>query len=116
MKLSPELAAKCLALAGVAPLPANCSEKQFQAAVVAEAERLGWAAYHTYDSRRSAAGFPDLVLIRGGRLIAAELKVKRNKTTAAQEAWLALFAAVPGCRACRWLPEMWAEITKELGE
>lgn len=114
MKLSPELTALALALAGASPVPANCSEKRFQAAVVAEAERLGWECFHVHDSRRSAAGFPDLILIRAGRLIAAELKVGKNKTTAAQEAWLALFAGVPGVTAARWRPEMWAEIAKEL--
>jgi hypothetical protein len=33
--------------------------------------------YHTFDSQHSAAGFPDLVMARGRRLVAAELKTER---------------------------------------
>ena len=40
------------------------TEKQWQALVQETAQLAGWMAYHTYDSRRSAAGFPDLVLAR----------------------------------------------------
>ena len=36
------------------------TEKGFQAAVVELARLRGWLVYHTYDSRRSAKGFPDL--------------------------------------------------------
>jgi hypothetical protein len=37
----------------------------------------GWLVYHTHDSRRSAAGFPDLVFLRDGAMIVAECKWKR---------------------------------------
>jgi hypothetical protein len=40
------------------------TEAQFQAQVVELAEWLGYAWYHAHDSRRSPAGFPDLVLVR----------------------------------------------------
>ena len=43
------------------------TEKAFQTAVVELAELCGWKVYHTYDSRRSAPGFPDLVLGPGNR-------------------------------------------------
>ena len=109
-----DLKARCLALAGLAPVSADSSEREFQAELIAEALRRGWACYHTFDSRRSVAGFPDLVMLRAGSLIAAELKVKKNKTTAAQEAWLSLFGMVPGVRVFRWRPEDWADIVKEL--
>ena len=42
------------------------TEKKFQAAVLQIANMYGWLAYHTHDSRRSAPGFPDLVLVRNG--------------------------------------------------
>src|SRR5688572_19177552 len=40
------------------------TERAFQAQVVKYARLMGWTAYHTHDSRRSQAGFPDLVLVR----------------------------------------------------
>jgi hypothetical protein len=96
--------------------PAGCSERDFQARVIDLAERHGWECFHVYDSRRSAAGFPDLVLVRYGLLLFAELKVKKNKTTAAQERWLELLAAVPGVRVRRWRETDWMTIVAELTE
>lgn len=63
-------------------------EKQFQQLVLEAAQLLGWRAYHTFDSRRSQAGFPDLVLVRGGRLVFAELKTDDGSLAGDQHAWL----------------------------
>ena len=52
------------------------------------ASRLGYLCYHTHDSRRSTAGFPDLVMVSPHRLVFAELKKEKGKATAAQEDWL----------------------------
>lgn len=38
-------------------------EKVFQAQVLDLAHLSGWLCYHTHNSRRSAPGFPDLVLV-----------------------------------------------------
>lgn len=82
------------------------SEKAWQAKVVETARWRGWLAYHTHDSRRSAAGFPDLVLVRGDRLIFAELKTDAGKVTPAQNAWLdRLGDAVPEVYV--WRPKDW---------
>ena len=62
-------------------------EKDWQKQVVAIARRCGWAVYHTYDSRRSAPGYPDLTLVRE-RLVFAELKREDGKLSSAQEEWL----------------------------
>lgn len=48
-----------------------------------------WRHYHTYRSKHSPAGFPDECAIRGDRLLFAELKRERGKTSPAQDAWLA---------------------------
>jgi hypothetical protein len=82
-------------------------EKQFLAVVVEAARLLGWRVYHTYDSRRSAAGFPDLVAVRGPRLVVAELKTAAGKTSADQNEWLAALAAVPGVEVYEWRPDDW---------
>lgn len=67
------------------------TEEQFLQWVINAAEQLGWVReliYHTRNSQRSTAGFPDLVLCRPPRLLWVELKLKpHNKLTAAQELW-----------------------------
>jgi len=60
------------------------------------------------------AGFPDLVLVRGPRIIVAELKTRRTKPTIEQVAWLQAFEAA-GVPAYCWRPEEWAEIEEILG-
>lgn len=66
------------------------TEKDWQGQVEQLAARLNWRFYHTHNSRHSGSGFPDLVLVRRGRLIFAELKTdaKASKVTDAQAAWL----------------------------
>ncbi len=94
--------------------PERISEKEFQARVVAYAKRCGWTLiYHTYDSRRSKEGFPDLLFLRGKKIIVAELKVPPNVATDAQLQWLDGFRAAK-VLAYLWTPEDWAEIVKVL--
>lgn len=68
------------------------SEKAFQAAVRKKAEDNGWLVYAVRDSRQTPAGWPDLTLIRGGRLMFWELKMPKKKPTAAQQKWLGALA------------------------
>jgi hypothetical protein len=91
------------------------SEKEFQAQVVALARRCGFRVYHTYNSRRSAAGFPDLVLVHAGRgeIVYAELKVPPNKLTPEQAAWIEALRAA-GQRAFVWTPDDWTTIEETL--
>lgn len=63
------------------------SERDFQLAVMQLAKFQGWLTYHTFNSRHSEPGFPDLVMVRDGQLIFAELKVGKNKPTEAQKMW-----------------------------
>lgn len=62
-------------------------EKDWQAKIVRAAHAAGWGVYHTYDSRRSMAGFPDLVLWHGGHGVIAfrEIKTNTGKVAPAQE-------------------------------
>ena len=64
------------------------TEAAFQVHVVGLLRRYGWKSYHTRDSRRSDPGFPDLVAVRAGRLLAIELKTLRGRATEEQMAWL----------------------------
>lgn len=102
------------AAVAVPALPPNCSEKVFQARVIALAESNGWECYHPFDSRRSAAGYPDLTLVRGPELIYAELKTDVGRVTADQQRWQELLAAVPGVRVRLWRPRDWDAIVAEL--
>jgi len=70
------------------------TERQFQDnQVIRLAEMLGYIVYHTHDSRRSNAGFPDLVMVhpdQPGRVIIAELKRVGGRPTDEQVIWLSL--------------------------
>ena len=91
------------------------AEADLDAAVVKEAKRCGWLTYHTRNSRKSEAGFPDRVLVRGNRVIFAELKSATGRLTAAQETWREALQAVGGNVVYRvWHPADWQAIIEEL--
>lgn len=89
------------------------SEKQFQAAVVEYAELNGWLVYHTYNSRRSNPGFPDLAMVRGLRLVFAELKSEKGRESKAQAQWLDALSRVTS-EVWLWRPSHWPEIERVL--
>ena len=64
------------------------TEKDLQALVVGAADAGGWLVYHTHDSRRSPAGFPDLVLVRGTEVLFVELKSERGRVRPDQQVWM----------------------------
>lgn len=81
------------------------SEADFQRQVTDLAQRLGWAWVHFRPARTQAgwrtpvsgplgAGWPDLVLVRGPRMLLLELKSRRGRLTPAQRDVLALLADV----------------------
>lgn len=85
------------------------TEKQFMEAVIEYARRLNWLVYHTHTSKYSEAGYPDLTLVRGDRLVFAELKTERGRVSVAQERWLdALRRATT--EVWLWRPRDWPEI------
>ena len=95
-------------------LASAMSEKELSANVVDAALKLGWLCYHTYDSRKSAPGFPDLVLLRRDRLVFIELKTERARTSPAQEEWLRGLASLHGDgrpECYLWRPADWLNET-----
>ena len=64
------------------------SEASFLQQLKKYADLKGWRCYHTRDSRRSEEGFPDLVMVRGQRLIFAELKSAKGRLRPEQQEWL----------------------------
>lgn len=87
---------------------ATCTEKQLQTAITAAAKRGGWLIYHTYFSRGSQPGYPDLHLVHPGLGISIfrELKTQSGQTSAFQKAWLAALTAA-GHDAGVWRPIDW---------
>lgn len=63
-----------------------------------------WRYYHTHRSKHSPAGFPDTCAVRGDRLLFAELKREKGKTTPAQDDWLTDLRALPGIEVYVWRP------------
>jgi VRR-NUC domain len=90
------------------------SETSFQDRVVALAKAAGWTLYHPYDSRKSAPGWPDLVLMRGREVLFRELKTDSGRTTAEQREWLDGLEAA-GQDVEVWRPRDWDRIAQRLG-
>ena len=88
------------------------TEKDFQHTVVEVAKLYGWIHYHTYSSKRSPAGFPDLVLVRD-RVLFRELKTDTGKLSPHQKLWGDKLTAA-GADFAVWRPLMLNEIYKEL--
>lgn len=79
----------------------------FRRQVQGAAVKLGWRAYHTHDSRRSDPGFPDLVLVKGARIIFAEIKRETTRPTPDQVSWMASLDVVPCVEVYLWRPSDW---------
>jgi hypothetical protein len=94
-------------------------ESELQGEVLKLAQVHGWKSYHTYDSRRSQRGYPDLTMVhkRTGRLIFAELKRERSGPTADQREWLKVLG-LTGAIVRLWKPRhlFSGEIEKTLRE
>ena len=88
------------------------TEKELQANVVKLAKLRGWLCYHTYDSRRSEPGFPDLVLVKGISVLFIELKSQKGRLSDAQARWL---IELEGARQWVgvWRPSHWKDGTIE---
>lgn len=71
-------------------------ESDFQRQVLDLARIYQWRSYHPMLSKWSERGFPDLTLIRPPRIVFAELKREKGKTTSFQDEWGELLADCPG--------------------
>lgn len=89
-------------------------EADFQGAVISLARLTGWLAFHSHDSRRSAAGWPDLALCKPPRLLVVELKTTRGRLRPEQRVWLTALAACPGVEVALWRPADWPAIERAL--
>ena len=115
---------------------ALATESEFLAELIEYAQTLGWRVAHFRPSMTSrvdkngkpvwvtpvqadGAGFPDLVLVRDGRLLFVEAKSAKGKLSEAQQQWLnSLSGAAMGSNArigvYEWRPSDWPEIEQVL--
>lgn len=102
----------------MADVPAM-TERELSKAVVQLAETLGWKVFTISNSKAAAqrshtgVGFPDLLMVRNGRLAAVELKTEKGKLRPEQKEWLMQIAGVQGCDAYEWRPRHWSDGTIE---
>ena len=96
------------------------SEADFQARVIRAARLHGWSVYAIPDSRRATlAGYPDLTMYRrlDRRIIFAELKREKGKTSPVQDEVLADLRDIAlggGCEVYVWRPSDWEAILSTL--
>ena len=106
------------------------SETELKDAVIDMAQLFGWLVHHDRPARKGDrgwathiqgnAGFPDLVLARGGRVLFVELKSETGKFTDEQFAWGLAIACFEGVRTKggtheyhEWRPSEWLDGTIE---
>jgi hypothetical protein len=97
---------------------------QWEQTVLDLAARLGWMRAHFRPARTATggwttpvagdgAGFPDLVLVRRGRVLFVELKAGSGRVTREQRRWLDELAATPA-EVHVWHPADWDAIVDTL--
>lgn len=105
-------------------------EASFTQTVIELFRLNNWLVYHTHNSRHSERGFPDLVMVRSGVIIIAELKTDSgaltkggmagNKRTKrwrpGQEDWIREIDACAGVLCFLWRPRDWNFIERCAGQ
>ena len=94
---------------------AALSEKQYQQQIIDFARLNSWLVYHTFDSRHSEGGFPDIIAIRGATLLALEIKgAKAKEPPPDQVAWIGAFQQVRFVHADFVYPRHWEQVAETL--
>lgn len=92
----------------------RATETQCQATIVAGAKTFGWRVHAERPAQggkgwrtpiQGHKGFPDLVLVRGRRVMFVELKRKPNKVEPEQQEWLDDLAVAGVEARVVWVPE-----------
>ncbi len=106
-------------------LKLSMTEAQFQEQVIDYAHLMHWRVAHFRAGMTKSgnwvtpvsadgAGFPDLVMVRRGRLIFAELKSERGRLSPNQEPWIDDLTAFGPAEVYLWKPSMWSGIVEVL--
>lgn len=99
------------------------TEEGFQTKLIHWARKHGWLVHHTRHAKiregryitpiQGDVGFPDLVLVKDGRVVFAELKVGRNRPSSDQIRWGEALKQTPA-EYYLWRPEDWDQILQIL--
>jgi hypothetical protein len=89
-------------------------EEILQRKVIMLARLLGWRVHHTHNSIHSPSGWPDLAMVRGKRIVFAELKSQTGRLTLEQQSWLDELRGVPCAEVFIWRPSDWPQIEQVL--
>lgn len=90
------------------------TEQQWQRQVITVAQMYAWDVHHHHDSRRSEAGWPDLVLVGHRRALFVELKTLRGRVRPPQRHWLTALT-LAGCEVALWRPTDLPHVIAALG-
>ena len=92
-------------------------EAEFQEQVCHLMRLQGWSVYSVPDSRRvSLAGYPDITAWKGKRLIFAELKREKGRTSPAQDEVMGELGLIPCAEVYLWKPSDWDDIVRIVGK
>ena len=93
------------------------SEADLTSAFLQLADLYQWhLRYHTLDSRRNAAGFPDWVIIRPPRVLFVELKSSTGRVSPEQKFFHDQLAQCPGVETYIWRPQDRDEMERVLSD
>lgn len=89
------------------------SEAELQRNVLDAAKTIGWLRYHTYMSKGSQPGFPDLVLLhkKQDRCVFVELKRERGTQSPEQVEYENVLRALTYVEYYLWRPRHWFDGT-----
>jgi len=93
-----------LLVSAVSPIGGKITEKELRQSLVRAARGFGWRVYFTWSSMHSPAGFPDLCMVKGKRLVFAELKTETGRVSEDQTAWATDLVASGRCEYYLWRP------------
>lgn len=88
-------------------------ESSWQTTVTDLLDRMGWLWHHETDSRKSRRGFPDLVAVKGARVLFIELKTNKGRIRPEQHEWLDRLRAT-AVEVYVWRPADWPEVVSTL--
>ena len=66
-----------------------------------------WKYYHVWHAKNSPSGYPDVIAVKDGRIIWAELKRQNKEPTEDQKDWLLALAQIPRAEVYVWKPYDW---------
>jgi hypothetical protein len=81
------------------------TEREYQTTVLGWLDWYNWLAFHDHDSRRNAAGLPDVIATNGRILLLAELKSMKGRIKPEQQVWDDALAGVTRLVSGIWRPD-----------